>query len=86
MTVRTLLVSMMTLMTISILKSAGSSVTSEEEQSVTEYLNRFGYPENKNLSQAIRSDSTGSVSYFTQVSFIPVRKNVLKPQQRMDKL
>ena len=47
---------MMTILTVLMLNTVGSSLTSDEKQSVTQYLNRFGYQANKNLSQAIRSE------------------------------
>ena len=50
---RALVILMMTVFIISIFKSVGS-VTSDEQQSVTQYLTRLGYPANRNLSQSIR--------------------------------
>ena len=50
---------MMTILTVltSMLNTVGSSLTSDERQTVTQYLNRYGYQANQNLSQAVRSES-----------------------------
>ena len=39
------------------INTVGSSLTSDERQAVTQYLNRYGYQANQNLSQAVRSES-----------------------------
>ena len=41
---------------ILVLRTVGSSLTSDEKQAVTQYLNRFGYQANQNLSNAVRSE------------------------------
>jgi len=43
-----------TVLALLALRTVGSSLTSDKRQSVTQYLNRFGYQANQNLSNAVR--------------------------------
>ena len=52
----TQLMTILTVLTL-MLNTVGSSLTSDERQSVTQYLDRYGYQANQNLSQAVRSES-----------------------------